>query len=517
VSEPLAPCTRRDLTLYFLRLGATGFGGPIALAGHMQRDLVERRRWIAPQDYVEGLALSQLSPGPLAAQLAMYLGWVRGGFLGATAAGVAFVLPSFLMVIALAWIYVRFGGPWIQGVFYGVGAAVVAVFVRSVAKLARMTLARDVLLWALFAISAVVTGLTESEIIWLVVGSGVVAMLVKAPPRFRRGAAAAAFPAFLWTGLHGPASGTTLARIAWFFTKAGAFVFGSGLAIVPFLYSGVVKEYGWLDDQQFRDAVAVAMITPGPVVITAGFIGYLAAGVAGAVLAAVGTFVPPYLVVVLAAKQVRRASQNPTLKAFIAGVTAAATGAIAGAAFVLGKRAIVDLTTALLAVGTLVALVKVKRVPEPVVILAAAAIGFACHRAHGPAAAEHEQVLFVCEHGAAKSVIAATYFNQMAAARGLSVRATARGADPQDSPSTSTTEGLRADGLSPVVDRPQPVAEPDVRSASLVVAFDCDQPAMKAFRSGTCWNDVPTVSDDYGRARDAIRTHVAALVDATRR
>jgi chromate transporter len=346
----------------------------------MQRDLVERRRWIAPQDYVEGLALSQLSPGPLAAQLAMYLGWVRGGVLGATAAGIAFVLPSFLMVIALAWIYVRFGGPWIQGAFYGLGAAVVAVFVRSVVKLARMTLARDVLLWGLFAASAAVTAITESEIIWLVIGSGVVAMLVKAPPRLRRGPAALALPAFVWTGLHGPASGATLARIAWFFTKAGAFVFGSGLAIVPFLYAGVVKEYRWLDDQQFRDAVAVAMITPGPVVITAGFIGYLAAGTAGAILAAAGTFVPPYLVVVLAAKQVRKASQSRTLRALIAGVTASATGAIAGASFVLGRRAIVDPTTALLAAATLVALMTVKRIPEPVIILAAAAVGFAVHR-----------------------------------------------------------------------------------------------------------------------------------------
>jgi chromate transporter len=376
----LAPCTKRELTLYFLRLGATGFGGPIALAGHMQRDLVERRRWIAPQDYLEGLALSQLSPGPLAAQLAMYLGWVRGGAVGATAAGVAFVLPSFIMVIALAWTYVRVGGPWIQGAFYGVGAAVVAVFARSVVKLARMTLARDVLLWILFAVSAAATAITESEIVWIVLASGAVAMFVKAPPSFGRHAGAAvALPAFLSTGLHGAASDATLTRIAWFFTKAGAFVFGSGLAIVPFLYSGVVKEYGWLDDQQFRDAVAVAMITPGPVVITAGFIGYLAAGTAGAVLAAIGTFVPPYLVVVLAAKQVRRASQNRTLKAFIAGVTAAATGAIAGASFVLGRRAIVDAPTALLAAATLATLLSVKRIPEPVLIVAAALVGLAVH------------------------------------------------------------------------------------------------------------------------------------------
>jgi chromate transporter len=309
----------------------------------------------------------------------MYLGWVRGGVIGATSAGIAFVLPSFLMVIGLASIYAHFGGPWIQGAFYGVGAAVIAVIARSVVKLAKMTLGRDVLLWVLCAASAAVTAITESEMVWLLIASGIVAMLVKAPPRMGRGAAAMVAPAFLWTGLHGPASGATLLRIAWFFTKAGAFVFGSGLAIVPFLYSGVVKEYGWLDEQQFRDAVAVAMITPGPVVVTAGFIGYLVGGGVGALLAAGGTFVPPYLVVVVAAKHMRKASQNASLKACIAGITASATGAIAGGAFVLGRRAILDATTVLIAIATFVALVAVRRVPEPVLIAVAAAVGLAVH------------------------------------------------------------------------------------------------------------------------------------------
>jgi chromate transporter len=279
----LAPSTLREFTLYFLRLGTFGFGGPIALAGYMQKDLVEDRRWIAKEDYIEGLALAQLAPGPLAAQLAIYLGGVRGGVLGATLIGSAFVVPSFLMVLALAALYLEFGGlAWMRGAFYGIGAAVIAIIARSVWKLGKMTLARDPLLWALFIVSALVTAWTESEVVWLFLGSGVLSVGIKAPPKLGRGShdALSALPLPLWsiTGLAGAASGATLWTIAWYFAEAGAFVFGSGLAIVPFLHGGVVTRFHWLTDEQFLDAVAVAMITPGPVVITVAFIGHLVAG-----------------------------------------------------------------------------------------------------------------------------------------------------------------------------------------------------------------------------------------------
>lgn len=366
-----------EFTLYFLRLGATGFGGPIALAGYMQRDLVEVRRWISSEEYKEGLALAQLAPGPLAAQLAIYLGWVRGGVLGATLVGVAFVVPSFLMVLALAAMYLRLGGlPWMQGMFYGIGAAVIAIIGRSAYKLVKSTLARDWLLWAIFAVSAVATAWTESGIIWLFVLSGVVALVVR-QGSFRTGSAAANLPVWLISGLHGPASSTTLATLFWYFAEAGAFVFGSGLAIVPFLYGGVVRDFQWLTERQFLDAVAVAMITPGPVVITVAFIGHLVGGPLGATLAALGVFLPCYLLVVIPAPYFRRFANNPRLKAFVDGVTAAATSAIAGAAFVLGRRAIIDLPTALIAAGTLVVLLTIKRVPEPLVILLAGGVGLA--------------------------------------------------------------------------------------------------------------------------------------------
>jgi chromate transporter len=368
-----------QLALYFLKLGAFGFGGPIALVGYMQRDLVERRRWIPEQDYREGLALAQLAPGPLAAQLAIYLGWVRGRVLGATLIAIAFILPSFLMVLALSAFYLRYGGlAWMQGAFYGIGAAVIAIIVRSAVKLVGMTLGRDWLLWSLFAVMASVTAWTESEIVWLFLLSGVVALLVKAPPRWGRGTFAsglAPLPAWLISGLQGPATLGTLATIGLYFAEAGAFVFGSGLAIVPFLYGGVVERFGWLSDRQFLDAVAVAMITPGPVVITVAFIGYLVAGPLGAILAAIGVFLPCYLFVIVPAPYFRQIAQNRQIKAFVDGVTAAATGAIAGASIVLGRRAIVDLSTVLIALTTFVLLTKVKKVPEPLVISGAGLVG----------------------------------------------------------------------------------------------------------------------------------------------
>jgi chromate transporter len=358
---------------YFLRLGATGFGGPIALAGFMQRDLVEERRWVSREDYVDGLALAQLAPGPLAAQLAMYLGYVRGGIPGASIVAILFVLPSFLTVWGISAAYVRFGGlPWMQALFYGIGASVIGIIARSALKLTRLTLGRSRWLWAIFAVMALSTAWTEREIVWLFLLAGVLTVLLyRKSPAGAMALFAGAAPATL-----SAAATPTLPTLFWFFAKAGAFVFGSGLAIVPFLYGEVVTTQGWLDDRQFLDAVAVAMITPGPVVITVAFIGYLVSGPWGMTVSALGVFLPVYLFVVFPAPYFRRHRSQPGVKAFVDGVTAAATGAIAGAAYVLATRALVDLWTAAMAAATFAVLARFK-ISELWLIGAAGAAGLA--------------------------------------------------------------------------------------------------------------------------------------------
>ncbi|MBZ0317441.1 MAG: chromate transporter [Anaerolineae bacterium] len=372
-----------QLVVYFLRLGTLGFGGPVALVGYMRRDLVEKRRWISEDDYKEGLALAQLAPGPLAAQLAIYLGYVRYRILGATLVGLAFVLPSFLIVVAIGWAYVNYGGlAWMQAVFYGVGACVIGIIFHSAFRLTHKALGKpsqNRLLWLIYGVLAATTVITETENIWLFLAAGVAVWLAKAPPKIlaERPSLTSMVP-LLWLVQQTQVKGTSNERL-WelflFFVKAGAFVFGSGLAIVPFLYGGVVKEYGWLSEEQFVDAVAVAMITPGPVVITVGFIGYLVAGFPGAVVAAGATFLPCYLFTIVPAPYFKKYGRRADIAAFVEGVTVAAIGAISGAVIVLARRTIDDVPTLVIACVTIVLLWRVRQLPEPVVVLAAAVVG----------------------------------------------------------------------------------------------------------------------------------------------
>ena len=367
---------------YMATLGTIGFGGPVALVGYMHRDLVEQRKWISEADYREGLTLAQLMPGPLAAQLGIYLGYVHYGNLGATLAGTAFVLPSFLMVVALGAAYLAYGGlSWMQAVFYGVGAAVIGIIAISAYKLTAKSIGKDWLLWAIYLIAAGVTVVTESEIVWIFLVSGLLVWLVRAPPKglFGKGGTPgmAALSAQLpnAAGVASVVDWPQLFQIGVFFAEAGAFVFGSGLAIVPFLYGGVVNEHHWLNERQFIDAVAVAMITPGPVVITVGFIGYLIAGLPGAVVAALGTFLPCYLFTIIPAPYFRKHGKKPGIVAFVDGVTATAIGTITGAVIVLGRRSITDIATIAICLVTLLLLWKVKKLPEPVIVALAAVAG----------------------------------------------------------------------------------------------------------------------------------------------
>ena len=351
----------RDLVIYFAKLGTIGFGGPAALVGYMRRDLVEDRETLDEDTYNLSLALAQIMPGPLAAQTAMAIGYFQGGILGATLVGVAFVLPSFLMVLALSIAYVAFGGlPWMQAFFYGVGAAVISIIAMAAYRLGVGTNKRDPLLWGVFTALFGATVWSGAELAVLFILAGLLVALIRAWPGATRGvvlsAASVGGAVLIWlleqTLLQADASNGdvhVLVQILLFFTKAGTFVFGSGLAILPFLREGVVNELGWLSEQQFLDAVAVALVTPGPVVITVAFIGYLVAGVAGASLAAVGIFLPVYFFTILPAPWFKRHRDNRQLKAFVAGTTAAASGAIGGAVVLLAQRAVIDVPTAVIA------------------------------------------------------------------------------------------------------------------------------------------------------------------------
>ncbi|RLT43448.1 MAG: chromate efflux transporter [Chloroflexi bacterium] len=378
--------TLRGLVLYFLKLGAVGFGGPAALVGYMRRDLIEDRKVVDEDTYNLSIALAQIMPGPLAAQTAMAIGYFEHGVLGATLVGAAFIVPSFLMVLALSWFYVAFGGlPVVQSLFYGIGAVVIAIIAIAAYRLARGTNKRDPLLWGVFGALFLATVWSGAELAALFLLAGLVVVIVRAWPGARRGALIVAGCVMVSALIYlleqtllsaGSASGgdRTLLQILLFFTKAGAFVFGSGLAIVPFLQQGVVHDLGWLTEHQFLDAVAVALITPGPVVITVAFIGYLVAGVAGATVAAVGIFLPVYFFTILPAPWFRRHRDNPQLRAFVAGTTAAASGAIAGAVIVLAQRAIFDIPTAAIALVGLAMLWRY-RTQEPYLVVAAGIAG----------------------------------------------------------------------------------------------------------------------------------------------
>lgn len=375
--------SRMELTQYFLKLGTWGFGGPVALVGYMHRDLVENKAWLTEEEYKEGLALAQLAPGPLAAQLGIYVGFVHYGLVGATLAGLAFVLPSFFMVVLLGMAYKLYSGlPGMQAIFYGVSASVIGIIavsayeltIKAVSKLDLTSLKSNWLLMVFYLVGVVVTVITQREDILLFTGCGLIYMMVKAPPAWIKRPSAAPSILLLSAGFWSY-EGKTLQEIGWFFLKAGAFVFGSGLAIVPFLHGGVVQEFGWLTENEFLDSVAVAMITPGPVVITVGFIGYLVAGFPGACVAALATFLPCYLFTVALAPSFKKIAKNVSVKAFVDGITAVVIGALVGAVIIIATRAIVDIPTAIIAVLSMLALIYIKNIKEPQLIVVSAIAG----------------------------------------------------------------------------------------------------------------------------------------------
>lgn len=382
--------TLGELVKYFFYLGCAGFGGPVALVGYMRRDLVEKKQWISEDNYKEGLALAQLSPGPMAAQLSIYLGFVDYGILGASLTGLAFVLPSFFMVLVIGIAYKEYGGlSWMQAIFYGVSAAVIGIISLSAYKLSTKSIGafnkksflENGFLWLLYLVGFLMTVITQREDVLIFLGAGFLYMFIKSPPDWnKKNITKSIFlfmPTIIWS-----TDNKTLWNIGWFFAKAGAFVFGSGLAIVPFLHGGVVKEFGWLTEKEFLDAVAVAMITPGPVVITAGFIGYLVGGVAGASVAALATFLPCYILTLILAPYFKKIAKNTSIKAFVQGITASVVGALTGAVAIIAYRTLVktiggiDFILLAIVLSTIFVLLRYKKIQEPLIILVSAITGF---------------------------------------------------------------------------------------------------------------------------------------------
>ncbi len=367
--------TLGQLVRYFLRLGALGFGGPVALANHMRRDLAEGRGWLTETEYDQGLAIAAACPGPLAYQLGVYCGYVRHGIAGGLAVAAAFALPPFLLVVAAAALYTRFEASWpLRALFYGVGPVVVALILRACWNLGRRTLAKDRLAWAFFLIAGVVTVAVQRELtaIFVVAGLLGIRLFSGRPPSRGRAASVVAVPFVLGAA---PAAPGITGRLFLFFFRTGLLVFGSGLVIVPFLKTYVVDQYHWLGNRAFLDSVAIGMISPGPVVISATFVGYLLDGLRGAVAATVGIFAPAVLFTVVATPILLRHAANSHLKGFIRGITVAVVGVLVGTTYLVGKTAIGDALTVAIAAGSLLALFVWKRLPEPVVVLAGALIG----------------------------------------------------------------------------------------------------------------------------------------------
>jgi chromate transporter len=367
----------RDLTLYYLRLGAIGFGGPVALVGQMEKELVQERQWLTKEEFREGVAVCQSLPGPLAIQVGIFISYIRGGFWGAWAGGWAFILPNFLFVAALGALYVYFGDlPPIKAIFYGVSPAVIALILYSCYRLAKLGM-EDRLQWVIAAGCFIVTVAVQAEVALLFIISGAIGIAYYGTLFRRRSGAPtlpllAALPAK--AGAVAAPMGSILGQLGAFFLKAGSLTFGSGLVIVPFLEKGLVQQTGWLNGQQFLVAVAMGMLSPGPVVITATFVGYLVAGFWGSVVSTIGIFLPSFFLVLIVAPFLIRHRENPNIQGFVKGAYAAAIGAILGSGLLLGKIAIGDWLTALIGVASLIALVRWK-VRNPLLVALTAVIG----------------------------------------------------------------------------------------------------------------------------------------------
>ncbi len=378
----------RDLVRYFLRLGLLGFGGPVALVGQMERELVGDKKWLTKDEMREGIAVCQSLPGPLAIQVGIWISYIRGGFWGAWAGGWAFILPNFVIVTIMGALYVYFGGlSFVKAIFYGVSPAVIALILHSCYRLTKLGM-KDWIEWALAVAAFVITVALRAEVAFVFIGCGILGLLYYGS-LFRTRASTSTTRSvhvgiqLAITGAAPGSLGKILGELLGFFLKAGSLTFGSGLVIVPFLEKGLVQQMHWLNERDFLVAVAMGMISPGPVVITATFVGYLVAarlsgslldGLWGSATSTVGIFLPSFLLILIVAPILTRYRQNPNVQGFIKGAYAAAIGTILGACVLLGRIAIGDWLTALVALGSLLVLFRWK-VSNPLLVAVTALIG----------------------------------------------------------------------------------------------------------------------------------------------
>jgi chromate transporter len=393
----------REVAALFLRLGVTAFGGPAAHIAMMRDEVVKRRRWIGDERFLDLLGATNLIPGPNSTELAIHLGYVRAGWPGLVVAGTLFILPAFGIVLAVAWAYVAYGSlPAAQWLLYGIKPVIIAVVVQAIAGLARTALKGPVL--AAVGLATLVLYLLGLNELVLLFGGAALALLLEAarrrlPRRSAPGGSGAGGGSLLlaappggreWgaalMGAQQTAAGAATAAAVPFsylqlllsFLKIGAVLYGSGYVLLAFLQGEFVERLGWLTQQQLLDAVAIGQFTPGPVFTTATFVGYVLGGVPGAVLATVGIFLPSFVFVALSGPLVPRLREWPWTAPLLDGVNAAALGLMAAVTWELGRAAVVDWPTALLAGGAAVLLLR-WRVNSTWLVLGGAAAGLAAH------------------------------------------------------------------------------------------------------------------------------------------
>ncbi|WP_394825500.1 chromate efflux transporter [Pendulispora albinea] len=365
----------KELALVFLRLGTTAFGGPAAHIAMMEDEFVRRRGWLTREQFLDLVGAANLIPGPSSTEVAIYVGYRRAGWRGLLVAGTCFVLPAALLVTLIAWAYVRFGWlPSANGVLHGIKAVIIAVIVQALVAFAR-TAIKSKWLAALAALAAIAHALGAAPVA-ILAGAGVLHALARAASR-RHGndgnntaaktiawgpiATPTIAPALTASTLAAPAiahAAPSLVKLFLIFAKIGAVVFGSGYVLLAFLRTDLVEQTHWLTESQLIDAVAIGQFTPGPVFTTATFIGYVLAGMPGAIAATVGIFLPSFALVAVSGPILPKLRQSPTFSAFLDGVNAASLALMAVVGFVLARTALVDVPTVLLALASAAVLLR---------------------------------------------------------------------------------------------------------------------------------------------------------------